>query len=246
MHLGIPSAFAHINSMAAANRHPRHNHNPDPNQVQPSPSAVKETSIMATGTEPLADHSSTKASQPSEMVNIDIATEGDVIFVLQQTRLRVSSVILSSASPVFKVMFGPNFAEGQGHRTAREPREVPLHDDDLGAITRLCRILHHQDETDDTILASIGPVERCVDGLLALTVVSDKYGCTDSVKVVVKYLLSELASISLYAFVSPMALLILGAVAYKIDDCRHFALFSRRLVLDITYNYSLLAGQDAL
>jgi len=43
-----------------------------------------------------------------------------------------------------------------------------------------------------------------------------------------------------------MALLVLSAVAYKIDDCRHFALFSRRLVLDITFNYSVLAGQYAL
>ena len=82
------------------------------------------------------------------MASINIATEGDVIFVLQQTRLRVSSVILSSASPVFKAMFGPNYAEGQGQRSAGEPREVPLFDDDLCAMARLCRLLHHQPDQE--------------------------------------------------------------------------------------------------
>lgn len=201
---------------------------------------------MATDPEQLGENSTAGASQPSEMANIDIAAEGDVIFVLQQTRLRVSSVILSSASPVFKAMFGPNFAEGQGNRSAGEPREVSLFDDDVSAMTRLCRILHHQDETKDTPLTSIGPVDSCVDGLFALTVVSDKYGCTDSVKVVVKYLLLELASTSVSPLVSPMSLVVLSAVAYKINDCRHFALFSRRLVLDISFNYSSLAGQHEL
>lgn len=103
---------------------------------------------MAIDPEPLGEDLTNEASQPSEMANVDIAPEGDVIFVLQQTRLRVSSVILASASPVFKVMFGPNFAEGQGHRTAGEPREVPLHDDDLCAMTRLCRLLHHQPDQE--------------------------------------------------------------------------------------------------
>lgn len=201
---------------------------------------------MATDPEQLDQNSATETSRPAEMVNIDIAAEGDVLFVLQQTRLRVSSVILSSASPVFKAMFGPNFAEGQGERTAGDPREVPLYDDDLDAMTRLCRILRHQDETEDTPLTSIGPVESCLDGVYTLTVASDKYGCTESIKVVVKYLLSELASTSISLLVSPMALLILSAVAYKIKDCRHFALFTRRLVLDVSYNYSSLAGQPGL
>jgi hypothetical protein len=103
---------------------------------------------MAIEPEPLGEHPTTEASQTSEMVNIDIAAEGDVIFVLQQTRLRVSSVILASASPVFKTMFGPNFAEGQGQRSAADPREVTLHDDDLCAMTRLCRLLHHQPDQE--------------------------------------------------------------------------------------------------
>jgi len=46
------------------------------------------------------------------MSTVDIATaDGDILLVLGETRLRVSSVILSSASPVFKAMLGPNFSE---------------------------------------------------------------------------------------------------------------------------------------
>lgn len=244
MRLGIPSAFEHICFVEAAN-----NTHDTPSIPEPGTELTtsrQRVNIMATDPEKLGEHSTTEAPQPSEMVAIDIAAEGDVILVLQQTRLRVSSVILSSASPVLRAMFGTNFAEGQGQRSAGESREISLFDDNLGAMTRLCRILHHQDETKDTLLTSIGPVESCIDGVFALTIVSDKYGCTDSVKVVVKFLLAELASTSVSPFVSPMALLILSAVSYKVDDCRHFALFSRRLVLDITYNYSAFAGRDAL
>lgn len=180
------------------------------------------------------------------MVNVDIAAEGDVILVLQKTRLRVSSAILCNASPVFKTMFGPSFADGQGQRSAGNPKEVALHDDDLRAMTRLCRILHHQNQTRDTLLFSSEDVDDCVDHLFALTVVVDKYNCSDSVEAVIKCLLSELASISLSELVSATATLVLSAVAYKINDCRYFALLTRRLALDFGFNYSKLADEYAL
>ena len=40
MHLGIPSALAHISSSVAANYHPRHKLNPDPRQVQNQPATT--------------------------------------------------------------------------------------------------------------------------------------------------------------------------------------------------------------
>jgi hypothetical protein len=248
MHLGISSAFAHMSSVIAANKHPRPPLNPEADRVQGSPPAADETSIMASDSESLSEHSTTEASQPPQIVNADIAAEGDVIFILQQTRLLVSSIILSSASPVFKAMFGPSFTEGQGQRSAGEPREVTLHDDDLKAMDRLCRILHHQSQTKDTHLGSLGDVENCVDHLFNLTVVADKYDCIDSVEAVVKVLLSELASNSLSLLVSLTVkpLLVLSAVAYKIDDWRYFALFTRRMVLDVSRSYSGLAGHYAL
>jgi hypothetical protein len=87
-----------------------------------------------------------------------------------------------------------------------------------------------------------------VDHLFNLTVVADKYDCIDSVEAVIKVLLSELASTSLSLLVSLTVtlLLLLSAVSYKIDDWRYFALFTRRLVLDVLSNYSELAGHHAL
>jgi hypothetical protein len=38
---------------------------------------------------------------------------GDVVLVLGETCLRVSSKVLSVASSVFRVMFGPHFQEGE-------------------------------------------------------------------------------------------------------------------------------------
>ena len=182
------------------------------------------------------------ASPSADTTTIDIATaDGDILLVLGETRLRVSSVILSSASPVFKAMLGPNFLEGQGERSAQSPKEISLPDDDISAMTQLCRILHHQYRTEDNVLTS-----HCVEGLFALTVVSDKYGCTDSIEAVAKHLLSELGTTSVSPLISPTTLLVLSAVAYKIKDCRHFALFTRRLVLGITLPYSGLAGEDSL
>jgi len=43
-------------------------------------------------------------AQTPEMEVVNVAAEGDVIFNFEITRLRVLSVILASASPVFKVM----------------------------------------------------------------------------------------------------------------------------------------------
>lgn len=72
-------------------------------------------------------------------------------------------------------MLWPNFLERQGDRSAQDPKETPLSDDDVAAMVRLCRLLHHQDDLpvalhDETSLAA-GAEE-----LLALTVLADKYG----------------------------------------------------------------------
>jgi hypothetical protein len=86
---------------------------------------------------------STPVSQPLGMEVLDVAAEGDVVFNLKLTRLRVSSAILASASPVFKVMLGPVFLEGQDFRSAQYPKQIPL-EHDSAAIMRLCFLLHHK------------------------------------------------------------------------------------------------------
>lgn len=67
--------------------------------------------------------------------------EGDVLFVLGDFEFRVSSKALSLASPVFKAMFGPNFAEGQGLALGKGIRRIEMHDDDPEAMNILCKCI---------------------------------------------------------------------------------------------------------
>ncbi|CAK1360672.1 unnamed protein product [Cercospora beticola] len=75
-----------------------------------------------------------------------IAADGDVILVASKKdhtkKLRVSSSILSNASPVFKAMFGPHFREGHQLRNSTEPLEVPLPEDDTRGLRLMCQMLH--------------------------------------------------------------------------------------------------------
>jgi len=179
---------------------------------------------------------------PPNMTTIDITTtDGDILLVLGETRLRVSSVILSSASPVFKTMLGPNFLEGQDDRSAQNPKEIALFDDDIAALVRLCRLIHHQDDMpaaphDKTSLAA-GAEE-----LLALTTLADKYGCIGSVRLIGAYTLFSSASVSDPVDTSMETLLRFIAAAYMLEDSRHFALFTRRMVMDFEEPYSRVAN----
>lgn len=71
--------------------------------------------------------------------------DGDVFFVLGEhpatTTIQVSSEILSAASPVFAALLGPHFCEGKT-LSKNSTVEIPLPEDNLEAITNLCRVLH--------------------------------------------------------------------------------------------------------
>ncbi|KAK3112019.1 hypothetical protein LTR53_012140 [Teratosphaeriaceae sp. CCFEE 6253] len=104
---------------------------------------------------------------PSE--EVVFAEEGDVMVVLRDgTRVRVASVVLSLVSPVFKKMLGPHFLEGQAARSADEPQEIVLPEDDPQATTLLLRIIHFQQ-----------PLHESVKPLLLanFATVADKYDC---------------------------------------------------------------------
>lgn len=62
-----------------------------------------------------------------------IADEGDLILAVgnekKKKKMRVSSVILSMASPVSKALLGPHFREGQRLRNGTSPIEILLPDD---------------------------------------------------------------------------------------------------------------------
>ena len=179
------------------------------------------------------------------MTTIDIATtEGDVVLIMQETRLRVSSVILSSASPVFKAMFGPNFKEGQGDRSAQHPKDVPLPDDEPLVMTRFCRLLHCQRGLPET--HEEDSQDMRAKGLLDLVVLADKYGCMERVQMACGYILFDLTASSKPQDMPMTALMYLIAVAFMLEDHRHFTLFTRQLVMDHVDNYSAVATHPAL
>lgn len=184
--------------------------------------------------------------EAAKMTTIDLATtDGDVLLTIGETRLRVSSVILSSASQVFKTMLGPVYLEGQDDRSAQNPKEIPLVDEDVSVMTRLCRLLHHQRDLPDS---SRDPksLKEDAEGLFDLAVLAEKYFCTESIQMTGGYLLFELGSRTKPTDMPISALLHLIAAAYILEDRRHFALFTRRLVLDHAITYSTVANHPAL
>ena len=134
-------------------------------------------------------------------------------------------------------MLGPNLLEGQGDHNAQNPKEIALFDDDITALGRLCRLLHHQDDIpaapyDENSLAA------SAQELLALTVLADKYGCIGSVRLCGAYTLFSSSSISALFNTSTETLVRYIAAAYMLEDSRHFALFTRRMVMDFREPYS--------
>ena len=106
----------------------------------------------------------------------DADPAGDVLLVLEtdedgiltQSPIRVSSKVLSLASPVFAKMLSPKFAEGQALRnaTSLETPPISLPDDDPEAMIWLCKALHFTKDLTADISLSL---------LKNLATVCDKY-----------------------------------------------------------------------
>ena len=93
-----------------------------------------------------------------------IDPEGDVILVSGETEFQVSSKVLSLASPVFKALFSPNFAEGQ--TISSNAIRIRIHDDDAESVRFVCAILHHRSACANGV--GLERLER-------LAVITDKY-----------------------------------------------------------------------
>lgn len=101
------------------------------------------------------------------MAKLDIIDpDGDVIIAIGKSGFQVSSKVLSLASPVFKALFGPNFAEGQF--VIDNARLIELHDDDPEALGIMCRLLHHQ---------PVPPSPNSIEVLEKMAIIVDKYNC---------------------------------------------------------------------
>lgn len=113
------------------------------------------------------------ATTPLEQV-INMNRNGDVIFIFGglpytiRQRVRVSSVVLIAASPVFKAMLGSHFMEGQVLRT-QGTVETLLSDDNGRAMVEMLKVLHMvpvQDELHPFALVEVAKL-------------ADKYLCVD-------------------------------------------------------------------
>jgi hypothetical protein len=176
----------------------------------------------------------------------DLATNGDVVLTLRLTRLRVSSAVLSTTSPVFRAMFGPNFLVGQNAYTPKHPKEIPLQEDDSNAMMRLCYLLHHQRDPSDSSPLTVSSVPGAKE-FLTMATLADKYGCSHSVNMVSAEPLSYFTNPSgINAGNEVEALLHLIAATYILDDRRQFARFTGYLVLYYEKPYSGLLKQAVL
>ncbi|KAK4891354.1 hypothetical protein LTR27_010008 [Elasticomyces elasticus] len=83
-----------------------------------------------------------------------------------------------------EAMLGPHYLEGQAPRSAEQPKEVQLPDDDPNAMNVLLALIHFQDP--DKKKALISPAE-----LANLAVAVDKYDCITALALTTEALLKR-------------------------------------------------------
>ncbi|PPJ54061.1 hypothetical protein CBER1_06311 [Cercospora berteroae] len=78
-------------------------------------------------------------AKESETPRVNIATDGDLVLIINNNHeLRVHSFILKTSSPVFQVMLGPHWLEGQSlaNISSTSPGTLKLPDDDPEAMKK--------------------------------------------------------------------------------------------------------------
>ena len=108
--------------------------------------------------------------------SFDVDPGGDLVLKLgpvdEPILIRVSSKVLSLASPVFAAMLSPRFAEGQALDDIKgmvdSTTTIDLPDDNPNAMSVICKTLHFQEDAAQRI--SYQP-----DILMGLAVICDKY-----------------------------------------------------------------------
>ncbi|KAK4898064.1 hypothetical protein LTR27_004450 [Elasticomyces elasticus] len=161
------------------------------------------------------------------MDRLDILPDGDIILAVSGSlELRVSSVVLSMTSPVFKTMLGPHFAEGQALRRNMTglPHVVTLPDDGAEPMKTLCLVSHHQTKA---IHFSSCTVARATF-VIELVDLADKYDCMDIIRLPAA---SWLAAVNIESLIRTKKIACAEA-AFKLDDATFFGRCTKTLVLD--------------
>jgi hypothetical protein len=112
--------------------------------------------------------------EPLTKVVCDI---GDVLLVADDgshlpLRIQASSVLLSTASKVFRTLFRSGFAEGEAMRNAAESSPEIRVSDAPADLLLLCQLLHFQGDLENVTH------QRFLD----LAVIVDKYDCTKALR----------------------------------------------------------------
>ena len=167
---------------------------------------------------------------------IPIDLDGDVCFVLADGRtVRVSSILLSWASPVLVAMLGGRFKEGQSERSACHPQRINLSGDDPEAMVSLCNIIHFRAKSTDILTSPPSP--QLGRQLLNLAIVMDKYRCLDSLGLASDAIFQRFVRSGPEVRQSLECTANLVAAAYLLREQFYFTLFTRWLVLDHCNSY---------
>ena len=118
------------------------------------------------------------ATSPNGVLDID--SDGDLILEAgtdpKAVLMRVSEDTITRMSKVFKVMLGPNFAEGQKTHTVTDP--LKLRDDDPVAMELMMKMAHHEVDTASdikprNIVALVLLCEKLADALCVAFITDD-------------------------------------------------------------------------
>lgn len=161
----------------------------------------------------------------------EIDPNGNLILTLEDRKLRVSSHILSFASPVFKAMFDRNIPELH-QSTFSSSRSLDL-EDSYEAMFALCSILHHRYELLTRFALNCNEASYIlVMSLIELTKVTKKYDCVKPVALWAGNILSGLVVNGLEGYTVEFL-----CAAYHLGLKKAFAEITTMLV------YSLKADQ---
>ena len=174
------------------------------------------------------------------------ADEGDVILVVgnEKQKMRVSSVILSMASPVFKALLGPHFREGQEPRSSSSPVEVPLSDDESESMRDILDILHFRSGRMTALY--MDSETRSAGYLLRFAVTADKYDLAEPVRGHAKSMLQEWLAEYANCYLDDQQLFIsIIIAAYVLDQESAFSSATHAFVRHGTYPISSCYTQAA-
>ncbi|KUJ06941.1 uncharacterized protein LY89DRAFT_692028 [Mollisia scopiformis] len=119
------------------------------------------------------DKSRNKPLYKDDHTPVDIAPNGDVLFIVGplKRRVRVYSLILKNASKPFATLLGPQFSEGQAllEHNPSEPVHLSLPEDDFDAIVTIFSILHGRNRNFNKELSS--------KEVLNVAITADKWCC---------------------------------------------------------------------